>query len=385
MAFIRILRILLLAIFAFLSLIGLLFSTWFLLYSVTGTGRILAIIGIALALLPLSIYLGICPSQDSQRWRWISFFLGMLAISGFVVMMISAPDGRSAPNSPVIQYMKSTRQFPRFSLPNLIPEAEQVNLGFWVMPYLDPLLTKEQAEQVSAFTLDIYGEMDRDPHFHRLGSAMCWAYAELLGRPFDVGHYSLYLPHHRPDHSLPVILFLHGSAGNFKAYTWIWSHLAEDLGYAIIAPSFGFGNWQQEEGVTAALDALEAAQGLANLDSSRIYLAGLSNGGIGVSLLAKAQPDLFKGLIFISPVMVPKILDHLPFHHVWANRPILVITGEADKRIPVAYVEQRVAALESGDVAVTYFRFPAEDHFLFFTQQDAVLAQIAQWLQDNEG
>jgi pimeloyl-ACP methyl ester carboxylesterase len=226
--------------------------------------------------------------------------------------------------------------------------------------------------------------MEQDPNFRELGSTMGWAYGELLGRPFDVGHYYLYVPQDHPPGRLPVILFLHGNAGNFKSYTWVWSHLAEACGMVIIAPSFGFGNWQQPGGVAAALRALEEAATVVEIDPARVYPAGLSNGGLGVSRAAAAAAQRFRGLIFISPVMDTAIVNSPTFHTRWAGRPALVVTGETDRRVPLSYVDRRVAALRAGGVPVTYITYPAEDHFLFFSRREEMLEDIAAWLEQTE-
>ena len=181
---------------------------------------------------------------------------------------------------------------------------------------------------------------------------------------------------------MPAILFLHGSAGNFKAYTWVWSEFAEAYGYAIIAPSFGFGEWQRPAGSRAALRMLNDAMMLTEIDSDRVYLAGLSNGGLGVSQLAALEPQRFRGLVFISPVMDTAIVDQVAFHRMWMERPILIVTGDADQRIPLSYVDQRVSRLRGGGVFVDYVTYPDEDHFLFFSQKEDVLNDIAVWLGD---
>jgi predicted esterase len=116
------------------------------------------------------------------------------------------------------------------------------------------------------------------------------------------------------------------------------------------------------------------------LDPRRLYLDGLSNGGLGVSRLASAQPEKFRGLIFLSPVMDTSLVDNPTFQQAWQGRPVLVITGAADERISLSYVEQRVATFKAGGVAVTKRVYPGEDHFLFFSQPEAILADISTWL-----
>lgn len=96
--------------------------------------------------------------------------------------------------------------------------------------------------------------------------------------------------------------------------------------------------------------------------------------------MASAQPEKFRGLIFLSPVMDTSLIDNPAFHQAWRERPVLVITGAADERIPLSYVQQRVANFKAGGVAVTERVYPGEDHFLFFSQPEAVLSDISAWL-----
>ena len=50
--------------------------------------------------------------------------------------------------------------------------------------------------------------------------------------------------------------------------------------------------------------------------------------------------------------MATDVVNSEQFHNLWHERPILVITGEVDQRVPVSYVENRVSALEKGGVDV---------------------------------
>ncbi len=337
--------------------------------------------GLAVAVLPAAI-LGRWFSLTYRAfWGWTSLALSAVFIGLTGIILLAAPDGGEAwPGSLVSHRFTGETTFQRYALTNIIPEVEQVNLGFLLAPYLDPIITLEQARRVSAFTLELYQELENDLNFQRLGSVMGWAYAEVIGRPFDVGHYYLYVPQKRSDGPLPAILFLHGSGGNFKAYTWAWAKFAEKQGFVIIAPSFGFGNWSRPGGLAAASLALDDAATLIEIDPDRVYLAGLSNGGLGVSELAATFPERFRGLILLSPVMDTEIVNSAEFHDSWRESPILVITGEADQRIPVSYVERQVSVLQTGGVDVTYIAYPGEDHFLFFSQLTNVLSDISAWL-----
>ena len=377
-------KLILMAVYIAVALPTGLVSLWLLTNAATRVGIVLALLGLTVVSLPLTLWFRSYLPRNGAVWSWISLVLSVSLFGLLTFILWRTPSGQPPLDSPAQHRFTQATTFQPYTVTNIVPEIEQINLGFLVMSYLDPILTPEQASRVLVPTLNVYREMERDPNFHDLGSVMGWAYAELLRQPYDVGHYYLYIPKNRPSEPLPVILFLHGSAGNFKAYFWLWSKLAEELGLVIVAPSFGFGNWRPPAGIASPLAALDDAARLVEIDPSRVYLAGLSNGGIAVSRIARQFPERFQGLIYISPVMPPHIVDAEPFLTAWRERPILVITGAADRRISIDYVDQRVAALENGAVKVTRIVYPTEDHFLFFSRPDSVLDDISVWLSSAD-
>lgn len=355
---------------------------WFLVGAVTWQSALIGLAGLALTSLPISLWFW---WQKRPYFPRLIFLQISFIIGSAIVILVQPPTGQPAEGSPVSnEFVGDKRPFHRYTLPNIVPEKEQINLGYRLMPLVDPYLTRQQARRVSVFTFDLYDEMEADSNFRALGSVMGWAYADLAGRPFNIGHYYLYQPQSvSNDVAKPALVFLHGSGGNFKPYLWIWSKFAEENGYVIIAPSYGFGNWDAEEGVTAVQFALTDAMTKTNIDPDQIYLAGLSNGGLGASRTAAQFPDVYRGVISLSPVMDTQIVDGEAYQGVWNGRKHLIITGEVDKRIPIGYVNNRVTNLQTGGVNVTYHIFPTEDHFLMFSQPDAVMTQISTWLQDK--
>lgn len=355
-------------------------SIWWMFHAQTWVGVGFGLIGMVFAVLPGTWSFWVRPDSHRGLWGLINLILVSLLIGVISIILLKTPPGSPPPGSPVQHRFTKATPFPTYTLSNIVPEIEQVNLGFQVMPYQDPLLTRDQARRVAAVTLALYRQMDQDRNFQQLGSVLGWAYAELGGRPFDVGHYYLYSPQHHGNQPLPALLFLHGSAGNFKAYTWVWSELAEERGMVIIAPSFGFGNWRHPGGTEAVLRALDDAATVVAIDRNQVYLAGLSNGGLGVSHVAVTAPERFRGLIFISPVMDPYVVDGETFQGQWRGKPIFVVTGGTDDRVRLGDVQQQVRRLRAGAVKVTEVVYPGEDHFLFFVQRERVLKDIAQWL-----
>ncbi|MCB0031163.1 MAG: prolyl oligopeptidase family serine peptidase [Anaerolineales bacterium] len=367
-----------LLLYGVLLLTGLPLPIWLLFQGQTWVGRGLGILGVALLLTPI-LLARVWRSPQPGRWRGVLLLIGLGGAGFLQALVLTAPSGVAPAGSPIQQYHSQGGQFQRYSPFNLIPESEQVNLGFLLMTFLDPYLTAEQTARVAPITLAHYEAMAADENFQELGSSMGLAYAGLFGLPVPQDHYFLYTPANAGDEPRPAIIFLHGSAGNFKSYSWVWATLAEQEGYIIIAPSYGFGNWDGA-GAAAVAQALADAQTHANIDPTRIYLMGLSNGGRGVSRLAASQPEQYRGLIFLSPVFDGAFLDSPAFAAAWANRPVLILSGAADRRIPASYVLERADHLDAAGLNVSTTVYPQEDHFLVFSQPEAIIAAIAAWL-----
>ena len=68
----------------------------------------------------------------------------------------------------------------------------------------------------------------------------------------------------------------------------------------------------------------------------------------------------------------------------WTNRPILLISGEADKRIPLSYIQQHAASLEQANVNLTTIIYPNEDHFLVFSQPESIMHNVTIWLEETQ-
>jgi len=61
------------------------------------------------------------------------------------------------------------------------------------------------------------------------------------------------------------------------------------------------------------------------------------------------------------------------------GKPVLVIHGDQDERIPLKYVEQPLAAF-TGNTKVTTKYYSGEDHFLFFSRRAEVLEDVFSWM-----
>jgi pimeloyl-ACP methyl ester carboxylesterase len=338
----------------------------------------------------LSILLGLpalggLPFAWGQRRREPALaVLGVLAaLSGLSLGWAHhiALQATSQPAAPLRSVYLGEGEHLRGGLANLVPEVDQFTLGSWLMPFADPHLDAEQAARVRALFQRIHGEMSQDPAFAEMGSAMGWSYRELFGRRWDVGQLYVYRPPTAGEEPLPVLLFLHGWGGPFLGYQWVLERFAAQTGYAVVSPAFGMGWWRQQGAMPTVERALDWVDAQPGLDGEHIILAGLSNGGPGVSRAALAFPERWEGVVFLSAVMDTDHLFGLGESLAEHDTPVLVVTGEAERRIPLAYTEACVQSLRMVHDRVSVEVFPGEDHFLLFSQPEAVMERLVRWVR----
>jgi feruloyl esterase len=109
----------------------------------------------------------------------------------------------------------------------------------------------------------------------------------------------------------PLVVVLHGCRQNARGYAEGsgWTEMADDLGLVLVAaeqPSTnnGFNCFNWFEPADASRDSGEAlsirqmvdhASGLHAIDTSRVYVTGLSAGGAMTTVMLATYPDLFAG------------------------------------------------------------------------------------------
>jgi len=351
-----------------------------LLTCVTLPGAVFAIGALLLGVAPALAWLRpgiqyVRPSGLVAFGLWFLIALGLFIVS---------PNGRPRPDARVQnRYSDGGWHYQRFALGALLPEVDQFMLGFKLVPAVDSLFTMKQSRALSKDTHAIYRELGADADFHALGSVMPEAYSEIWGQRFDHGHYFLYIPPHLDrTKPAPALIFLHGSGGNFKGYTWLLSKVADERGMVLIAPTFGMGNWDATNGVRAVMAALRDATNAVSIDISQVHLAGLSNGGLGVCHVAASESGAgFRSLIFLSPVFDEPALASNNFWVHSRERPILIITGEHDDRIPLPYVVACAEIMKSSGARVEMSAYADADHFLVFSHREHFLEQLTDWLK----
>ena len=334
----------------------------------TWRGHLFGLVGVAVSLAPAVWGLGVARARHGLRRA--GTVLGALAMVGTAVLVGSVPTAR--PPSSAGAWSEGPRSL---GLPTLLPEVDQLILGTYLAALVDPILTARAAGHLRATLLSVYRPMAHDADFASLPTQLDEAYQDVAR-----GQRFIYVPPHGPEERLPCVVFLHGSAGNFQGYLWVWKRLADRGRFVVVAPGFGFGNWQRRGGVEAVRAARREAERTLPVDPSRFILAGLSNGGRGVMRVIEDDPALrWRAVVLLSAVV-----DLEPTPAAWTGRPTLVIHGLEDDRITKPWLDEAVRALRAAGAAVETRFDPEADHFLFFTKpeeiDDWVLKFLAPWL-----
>ena len=286
----------------------------------------------------------------------------LLLLTGMAV----APSGGASEARVRNCFVGESGRFVRYSPWNIIPEVDQLTVGLSVAPLALPEVDSAEAGRIESLVLPLYDKMDQDDDFRELGSVMGLAYRDLCHLEFRTGHYYAVLPDASKDRRLPCLVFLHGMGGNIKACLWVLAELSRRGKCAVIAPTFGMGDWDKPGGAELVVDVVREAIAAFPLDRGRIFLMGYSNGGMGVTRAAMEAPHLFQGLIYLSPVTEDELFSTPEFLSHVSDRRVLFLQGGRDKRIPRGVVEGTVALLKRLGGKVQLKVYNDEDHYLLF-------------------
>jgi len=136
---------------------------------------------------------------------------------------------------------------------------------------------------------------------------------------------------YQPSKAYGLVVCLHGAGFSGEAYLERWQpRLGED--YLLACPTYATGAWFTRRAEDLVLATVQQMRRRYHVDPDRIFLTGMSNGGIGAWLIGMHHAPLFAG---IAP-MASGLDDVLmPFLANLMNTPVYVIHGAKDQVMPV--------------------------------------------------
>lgn len=170
----------------------------------------------------------------------------------------------------------------------------------------------------------------------------------ISGKPYA---YSLSVPEsYDPAKSYGLVLCLHGAGFTGDAYLDRWAGRLGD-GYILACPSYSMGAWWTRSAEALVLGTIRTVSAQYHIDPDRVFLTGMSNGGIGAWIIGMHHADLFAGL---AP-MASGIDDVLyPFLANLKQTPVYIIHGAKDQVMPVRLSRALHETLTQLDAPVIY-------------------------------
>jgi polyhydroxybutyrate depolymerase len=142
---------------------------------------------------------------------------------------------------------------------------------------------------------------------------------------------------------LPVIVNLHAYLTNSDVQAWFTdlNIAAEQKGYVVVYPQARFASWnggrccgeaalRRTEDVGFVKDVVREIQSLVPVDTSRVYAAGMSNGGFLSHRLVCEASDVFAAMASVSGVFAMDEKKCTPQRAV----PVIQIHGKLDPVVP---------------------------------------------------
>jgi pimeloyl-ACP methyl ester carboxylesterase len=177
----------------------------------------------------------------------------------------------------------------------------------------------------------------------------------LPNRPIEVDgttrRYALYVPpSYQPTRSYPLILCLHGAAFNGDSYLERWTPRLGDR-YLLACPSIEDGAWWTRDGEALVMTLLNEVARRYHVDRDRVFLTGMSNGGLGAYLIGLNHTDQFTALIPMAGAFPRQLY---PLFDNAKQTPIYLIHGAKDQVIPVSYSRNIAAYLKEKGIPFVY-------------------------------
>ncbi len=125
--------------------------------------------------------------------------------------------------------------------------------------------------------------------------------------------------------------------------------------------------WWDEEQIDNILRAVDALKRKYNIDESRIYLTGISDGGTGVYYMALKEPNPWSSYLplngSIAVIRAPQNgADGEMYGNNLTNAPLYIVNGELDNLYPVDQVEPHVKWFQSMGVPLVFRPQPGAGH-----------------------
>ena len=191
------------------------------------------------------------------------------------------------------------------------------------------------------------------------------------------GGFTLFVPENLDlEKPAPLVIAMHGGTGHGADFLWTWVREARTRGFILMSPTSQQDTWSlmgEEYDLPALLSMLEYVKENWKIDTSKVLLTGMSDGGTYAMLAGCHENSPFTHLAPFSGVLHPNITmtGHLQYA---ADRPVYLVHGTEDWMFPIetAYMARQ----QLGDVGadLTFREIEGLSHTFARSELPALLA-----------
>jgi phospholipase/carboxylesterase len=175
--------------------------------------------------------------------------------------------------------------------------------------------------------------------------------------PGSRGGFSFYVPeYYTSDRAWPLVMALHGGSGNGRGFLWSWLRDARSFGAILVAPTATGSTWAlmgDDTDTPNLARILDAVRGHWNIDSDRLLLTGMSDGGTFCYVTGLDSASPFTHLAPVASTFHPLMAEMADAERL-RGLPIYLVHGRLDWMFPVQVARQTQQALSAAGANVTY-------------------------------
>jgi len=189
--------------------------------------------------------------------------------------------------------------------------------------------------------------------------------------------------------ALPLIIYLHGGIGTERsdkgAKAWeMMSFLTDSYPAILVSPSANrYVPWWSKTGVQRILLSIEEMKKRYKIDTTKIFLTGVSDGATALIALASIQNHPFAG--FIGASGNPLFFDQTTHSKQLATTPIHLFIAGKDHLYPAKIVQSWCDSLKTDGVPITYTIKPQSVHGFDFKIEEKmrIISLLNTWKRNK--
>jgi phospholipase/carboxylesterase len=201
------------------------------------------------------------------------------------------------------------------------------------------------------------------------------------GAPGARGGFSIYAPeYYTPDRAWPLVMALHGGAGDGASFLWSWLPAARARGAIVVAPTAVGQTWAlmgEDVDTPNLLRILDSVRARWNVDPTHMLLTGMSDGGTFCYVSGLEPQSSFTHLAPVSAAFHALLADMGDPARL-SGLPIRITHGARDWMFAIDIAREARRALTAAGARVDYHEIADLSHCYPREQS----ASILEWMTD---